>query len=266
MKPKNIKYEKIVICMSTKCTFTNSKGTNLVGILSNQKDTTDIPIMILCHGFAGNKEGTSLILEKLFNEKDIATFRFDFFGHGESGGKFEDITVTEGMDDILCAIAFLKKQGYKKIGLFGSSYGGFTALLAASRTNDLFVLELKCPVSDYFGKLMAKLTHVEAEEWKQKGWTLYTSHEGKKFKLNYSFFADPNNDKGYDAAKKIKIPTLIIHGDADTVVPLGQSKKLASYIKDSKLLILSGCGHHFEGEDFEKSNKEFVKFVVEHLS
>ncbi|MEK6867658.1 MAG: hypothetical protein AABX98_02430 [Nanoarchaeota archaeon] len=70
--------------MQTKLTFTNSNGTKLVGILSNPKNTTTVPIMILCHGFTGNKEGTSLILEKLFNEKNIATFRFDFFGHGDS--------------------------------------------------------------------------------------------------------------------------------------------------------------------------------------
>ncbi len=252
--------------MQSKLTFTNSNGTTLVAILSNPKNTTAVPIMILCHGFTGNKEGTSLILEKLFNEKNIATFRFDFFGHGESAGNFEDITVTEGMDDILCAIVFLKKQGYKKIGLFGSSYGGFTALLAAARTNDLFVLELKCPVSDYFGKLMAKLTKTEAEKWKKKGWTDYISSDGRKHKLNYSFFSDANNDKGYEAAQKIKIPTVIIHGDADTVVPLEQSKKLASYIKDSKLIILPGCGHHFEGEDFTLSNDKFVNFVLVQLN
>ena len=247
--------------MQTKLTFTNSNGTKLVGILSNPKNTTTVPIMILCHGFTGNKEGTSLILEKLFNEKNIATFRFDFFGHGESAGKFEDITVTEGMSDILHAITFLKKEGYKKIGLFGSSYGGFTAILAASQTNDLFILELKCPVSDYFRKLMAKLTKTEAEEWKKKGWTYYVSSDGRKHKLNYSFFADSNNDKGYEAAQKIKIPTLIIHGNADTVVPLEQSKKLAANIKNSKIIILHGCGHHFEGEDFATSNRVFVDFV-----
>lgn len=254
--------------MQTKLTFTNSKGTKLVGILSNPKSAVIIPIIILCHGFSSSKESsTYLVLEKLFNEKNIATFRFDFFGHGESSGKLEDITVTEGMDDILCAITFLKGQGYKKIGLLGSSFGGFTALLAAARTSDLFVLLLKCPVSDYFGKLMAKITKTEAEEWKKKGWTHYASSDGRKHnKLNYSFFADPNNNKGYDAAEKIRIPALIIHGDADTTVPLRQSKKLASCIKDSKLIILPDCGHHFEGEDFTKSNQEFVNFLIKQLN
>lgn len=253
--------------MQQKRTFTNSKGTTLVGILSNPKKTTDIPIIILCHGFSSSKESATYpALEKFFNEKNIATFRFDFYGHGESGGKFEDITVSEGMDDILSAIQFLKQQGYKKIGLFGSSYGGFTAILAAAHAPELFVLLLKCPVSDYFGKLMAKLCHTEIREWKEKGWTSYVSSDGRKQnKLNYTFFADPNNDKGYDAAKKIMIPTLIMHGDVDTTVPLEQSKRLASLIKEAKLIIFPDCGHHFESKDFDRSNKECVEFVLEHL-
>ncbi len=183
------------------------------------------------------------------------------FGHGESGGNFEEITVTEGKNNILYAIKFLKKKGYKKIGLFGNSYGGMAALLAAGKTKSLFVLLLKCPVSDYFGKLMAKITKTEVSNWKKKGWTMYHSSNGKTFKLNYSFFADPNNNKGYDAAKNVTCPTLIIHGNVDNVVPLQQSKKLKNRIKNSKLIILPRCGHHFEADDFEKSNSEFVEFV-----
>jgi pimeloyl-ACP methyl ester carboxylesterase len=252
--------------MQTKLSFTNSQGVELVGILSDPNKTKDV-VMILCHGFSSSKGSTTHItLEKLFNEKNIATFRFDFFGHGESKGNFEDITVSEGMDDVLNAIKLLKKQGYKKIGVFGSSYGGMAAFLAAARTKDLFVLCLKCPVSDYFGKLMAQLCYEEVEQWKQNGWTTYTSSStGKKHKLNYSFFKDPLNDKGYDAAKKITVPTLIIHGDADVTVPLEQSRKLASFIKNAKLIIFPGCGHNFEGKDFDKSNKEFVQFVVDNV-
>ena len=251
--------------MQQKCTFTNSKGIELSGILSDPNNTKG-PVMILCHGFSSSKESTThLTFEKLFNEKNIATFRFDFLGHGESKGNFEDITVSEGMDDVLNAIKFLKKKGYKKIGVFGNSYGGMAALLAAARTKDLFVLCLKCPVSDYFGKLMAKLCHEDIQKWKQKGWTTYINSKGVKSKLNYTFFEDSLNDKGYNAAKKITIPTLIIHGDADITIPLEQSKKLASCIKSAKLITYPGCGHHFEAKDFDNSNKEFVKFVLSHI-
>ena len=72
--------------MQTKLSFTNSQGVELVGILFDPNKTKDV-VMILCHGFSSSKGSTTHItLEKLFNEKNIATFRFDFFGHGESKG------------------------------------------------------------------------------------------------------------------------------------------------------------------------------------
>jgi enterochelin esterase-like enzyme len=43
----------------------------------------------------------------------------------------------------------LKKLGYTKIGLMGSSFGGISSIMAASKTNDLFVLTLKSPVSNF---------------------------------------------------------------------------------------------------------------------
>jgi uncharacterized protein len=252
--------------MQEKVTFTNSKGNKLVGILSNPKESTDVPIMIMAHGFSSNKEGhTRETLEQRYNEIGVATFRFDFFGHGESDGDFGDITVTEGMDDILEAITFIKSLGYKKIGLWGCSYGGITSILAAGHSKDLFILVLKCPVSDYMGKLLAE-SKEEQEEWKKKGWKPYTNSEGKTDKLKYTFFTDQNNENAYNVAKNINIPTLIVHGDADKVVPLEQSKKLASIIPRSKLIIVPGAGHRFLHMDhFHQSIDEFIKFVQSHL-
>jgi len=43
--------------------------------------------------------------------------------------------------------------------------------------------------------------------------------------------------------KEIQIPTLIIHGDADVIVPLDESEYAASQISNSHLRILKGAGH-----------------------
>ena len=42
---------------------------------------------------------------------------------------------------------------------------------------------------------------------------------------------------------QIKIPTLIIHGDADVIVPLSDSEYAASQIPNHKLNIIKGAGH-----------------------
>src|SRR3989338_6002658 len=130
--------------------FKNSKGDTLAAILSNPSGDTTKPIVIIVHGFASHKNRRSFIkLAERFDTLAISSFRFDIWGFGESEGRFEDITISEAVDDILQAIKFLKSKGYTNIGLIGSSFGGISSIMAASKTNDLFALALKSPVSDY---------------------------------------------------------------------------------------------------------------------
>lgn len=248
--------------MQEKLTFPNSKGDKLVGILSNPTNSKEQPIIILCHGFNSGKDSRSYItFEDLFNEEEISTFRFDFWAHGESEGDFEHITITEAVDDILQAIKFLKEQEYSKIGLVGVSFGGISALNAASKTDELFALGLKCPVSNYKEMQLAKRSKEEIEEWKERGFR-YTEGKGGKHKLNYTFFEDFDNNNGYEAAEKINIPTIIVHGDADVIVPIKQSIKVAGIIKNCKLEIIKGADHHFsKQENFDKCAELIVEFI-----
>lgn len=250
--------------MQEKISFENSKGDRLVGVLSNPTNDKDKPIMIMCHGFSASKESsTYLKLEVALNEKGIATFRFDFYGHGESDGKFEDITITEAVDDALSAIEYIQSLGYSRIGLFGSSFGGMASIMAASKSKDIFVLALKSPVSNYMGKLLIDRGKEGLKDWKQKGYILYDSGKNK-LHLNYSFYEDSEKNNGYEAAKNINIPTIIVHGDVDDTVPVEQSIKTASIIKDCRLEIIKGVDHRYTNpEHFEKMLKLISDFIVE---
>jgi hypothetical protein len=251
--------------MQEKLFFENARGNKLCGILANPTSSKEKPVMILCHGFSTSKDSfTNIRLEKILNKKGISTFRFDFFAHGESEGSFEDITVSEAVDDILNAIKSLKELGYSKIGLVGSSFGGIAGVIAASKTDNLFILALKSPVSGDLDKLVAQETKQEIETWKEKGFIYYTSSEGRKLKLNYSFIEDAEKVNGYEAAQKIKIPTLIVHGAHDESIPIEQSKKLVDLIENSRLEIIEGADHRYsKAEDFEKMLDLISKFIIE---
>jgi len=250
--------------MEERIYFKNSKGLSLCGILSNPTSSKEKPVIILCHGFSTSKNGRTYVrLQKVLNKYQISTFRFDFFGHGESEGQFEDITISEAVDDILNAIEFLKSQGYVKIGLVGSSFGGIASLIAASKTNDLFILILKSPVSNYKEKEYATNSKEKLEEWKNKKCKYYVSGDGKKLRLNYTFFEDFKNNDGYEAARKIKIPVLITHGDKDKLVPIEQSKKTANLIKNCRLEIIKNADHRYSKPgDFEKMLDLISRFIV----
>ena len=61
------------------------------------------------------------------------------------------------------------------------------------------------------------------------------------------------------------MPTLIVHGDADDVVQIEQSKKSSLLIPNCKLEIINGSDHRFsKKEDFEKSVNLIVSFVSYH--
>lgn len=247
--------------------FKNSKGDRLCGILSGSDKDSTKPIVILVHGFASTKDrNTYLDLEKRFNKQGINVFRFDLYGHGESEGKFEDLTISEAADDVLNAISFVKSKGYRKVSLMGSSFGGMASFLAAAKSKDVLVLALKAPVSDYLGKITADVSHYPIKEWKEKGFIYYIDTKREKHKLNYSFFQDAEKVNGYKAAAAITIPTIIVHGDKDQNVPLLQSKELAKVIKNSKLEIIKGADHSFfQPEDFEEAHRLIVEFVAKHL-
>jgi dipeptidyl aminopeptidase/acylaminoacyl peptidase len=250
--------------MKEKLFFKNSRGNKLCAILSNPTSDKSKPVIILCHGFATSKDGfTFTRLEEILGRKGISTFRFDFFGHGESEGKLEEITASEAVDDILKALEFLQNKGYVKIGLVGSSFGGFASLIAASKTAGFYLLALKSPVSDYKGFISSQQNREEIEKWKEKGFMDYAAADGQKVKINYAFFEDAEKISGYDAARKIKVPALIVHGDSDKVVPVGQSKKLATLIRSSSLKIIKGADHRYsKPEDFEKMLQLVSDFII----
>ena len=252
--------------MKEKIYFKSSKGFRLCGILSNPHPGCYNPVIILCHGFSTSKDGrTYLNLERIFNDSGLVTFRFDFFGHGESGGQFEDITISEAVDDVLSAVGYVKQAGYRKIGLVGSSFGGIASIIAASRTKDLYVLALKSPVSNYMGMLISRDHNKNIEEWKESGFIDVFGAEGQSLRLNYSFFEDAQRIRGYEAAEKITIPTLIVHGDRDETVPIEQSLKTSQLIKNCRLEIIEGADHIYsQPEDFEKMISLISEFILEY--
>lgn len=248
--------------------FENSSGDALCGIFEDAGRATDAPSVILCHGFSSQKNNsTHTRLAPLLAAQGIASFRFDFFGHGESGGKFEHITLSEAIDDLEHALATVRGKGYAQVGLLGASFGGMVAFLFAARHPELFAVVLKCPVSDYLGKIVAQQNRYPLTDWKEQGYLYYTRSHGEKLRLNYSFFEDAKIHSGYAAAPKLTMLTLIIHGDADTTVPIEQSKKMASLIPNCKLEIIPGADHWFsQPEHFERMIGLITTFFVEQAS
>jgi len=117
-----------------KVSFT-SEGQKIAGIL-HLPDEKNPPCVIASHGLLSSKNSEKYIaLGEQISGEGMALLRFDFRGIGESEGRLEDDTVSRRVVDLNSAIAFVKSYPGmgNRVGLLGSSLGGYISLIGASR-------------------------------------------------------------------------------------------------------------------------------------
>jgi pimeloyl-ACP methyl ester carboxylesterase len=62
--------------------------------------------------------------------------------------------------------------------------------------------------------------------------------------------------------KKIDVPTLVIHGDSDRILPLSATgKRIAEFVKGSKLAVVEGGPHGLTWTHAEKVNRTLLEFL-----
>lgn len=108
-----------------KVVFT-SGGNQLAGVI-NLPSRLPCSVVILLHGGTNTKEDCPLFdrLVPFLNGLGIATFRFDFFGSGESDGLFKEKTVKILDQNIADAVQLVAEDSrFTNIGLFGRSLSG----------------------------------------------------------------------------------------------------------------------------------------------
>ncbi len=130
--------------------FKTSRGLKLSGaLLSPDEGMRDV--VVFAHGTGSSKSSTRNrgIAERLL-DAGIASFLFDFTGHGASDGIFEQSTQDQQFDDLISALDFVTSQAYVQtrfIGVNGSSTGGTVAVRAAAEDPRIQAMVLRVPRS-----------------------------------------------------------------------------------------------------------------------
>lgn len=101
--------------------------------------------IVFCHPFAEEKISSHRVMvnfARFLAEHGITVFRFDFMGHGDSDGNFEDATIETRLSDIGRAVKYFKdKTGLNNIGLLGVQFGAtLGALYAQNNSMDFLIL------------------------------------------------------------------------------------------------------------------------------
>ncbi len=247
-----------------KIVFKDGDGCNVVGILA-QPEGVSHSLAVLCHGFLSGKDSTTnRILTERLTALGIGTFRFDFFGHGESDGPFEQITVSRCVSQLERALDLCREWGVARPTLVGSSFGGLVALATCAKGQALSRLALRCPVVDYPTIWKERLGADGMTRWKTENRIPHYAEPGEWINLNFAFYEDLKNFDIIASAPSITVPTLILHGEEDEYVPYVQSTLLDRELGGEKDIVLfPGADHGFtRPQDFSRMIDEIVGWIA----
>jgi len=174
--------------------------------------------------------------------------RFDYRGHGESGGRFEDYAVSDWLAD---AEAVMQTVVAGSALVVGSSMGGWIALLLARaharRGTPLAGLVLIAPAADFTERLMwPQLPDTVRAQIMNHGIATVPSEYGGPYPVTRRLFEDGRNHLLYeDALIETECPVHILQGARDDAVPYTHAQELVERLaSDTVVFTLVKEGDH----------------------
>jgi acetyl esterase/lipase len=284
-----------------------TQGQVVNNIAYNSKHTLDIyyptqelftkpPVTVFIHGgawMAGRKESINLnrfngAINSLRNQ-GFVVISPEYTLASESKAPFPYC-----VEDAFDALAWLQNNGdslgfdLNNVGVFGESAGAHIAMMTAfSNPNvvnkQLQIPDLKYVVNVYGPNKLAGIYHMESMQKFEEIRSKLPDCLHKEFDLaTYLFGFNPKEDslKTYTFLEKFSPrnyltasapPTLLIHGDADIIVPIDQSLELKPQLDslgiENEIHILPNVNHAFGGaSDLQKDSVQvwIANFIVRH--
>jgi uncharacterized protein len=184
------------------------------------------PAVILSHGLISSKTSSKYVtLSDRLAAMGIASCRFDYHGCGESGGDIRETTLTIRLENLDCVVEnVMSRQDIDpdRIGILGSSFGGVTCLIKASRDP-----RIKC-VSPWATPYLLEKNDDDEIDDIVFGDELYADF------ARYDILSSGENVSH----------ALVVHGDADKVVPCHEGKRIYERLRQPKRLeVIEGADH-----------------------
>jgi uncharacterized protein len=227
--------------------FVNSSGHRLSGIVrySEPVEPTRYPVIIVLHGFAESKHhDLSADLANNLVHYGFLTLRFDFHGHGDSEGKFEDHTIHQQVDDVFSALDFVATLPYAdkdRIAVMGTDIGANIAMLAAAKDARIRCVVAQGARSHFEHHLKSWFQSHEFTELMTKG-----VHDHVGFKIRKEYVMSTRMHDIIEELKNMHAPVLFVHGTADLRVPLQETRQLFLAANEPKAMEeVEGADHWF---------------------
>lgn len=255
-------------------------GTGLAVVINGTGDP-----LLLIPGLGAGRSAFDHLVPDLASAHRVITFDPRGIGESEGGG---NTTLTAMALDV---VAVLEAAGVGASAVFGASMGGLVAQHLVvdhpDRVTDL-ILAATGPGGDDGvdaapadqAALLGKGAKTPEDAYRIACTVLYSPQfqrthpdfieaqirdrarhpvRPRVFSAQYGAMWQP--DHSFDGLAAVRVPTLVMHGTDDVVVPFENARILARQIPGARLRPFEGCGHLF----FHERPEETVRVIIEHL-
>lgn len=215
------------------------------------------PVIVFLHGHGSDMDGTKALAVAEWAEKqEFGCIRFDYFGHGRSGGRMLDGTISRWRDDVLLVLDRLVETDCY---LVGSSLGGWLMLLAAvARPRHIRGIVGIAAAPDFTETLIwQELTPEQREKMQSDGQiALPNPYSDEDVVFPYGLIVDGRDNLVLGKPLAIGCPVRLLHGMKDMEVPWQTAQAIADAIgrgatghDDVQVLLDAEAGHRYSEPD-----------------
>lgn len=245
-------------------------GLTLRGTLVKPEGVDKCPITIINHGLMANRgkdrDGMLKMLAEKLLDKGIASVCFDFDGHGESDGDFQDMSVLgEILDACKIMDYVLSLDWVTDTYIAGHSQGALVGGMIAGYYREfvkkLVMLAPAATIKD--DALAGNCFGTKYETDNLPPYIAMRNTEGESFKLGQTYMRVARTLPIYETTSMFRGKTLIIHGSDDEAVGVIGSKRYKECMDNVTLRIIEGETHGLDTISLEAVITEAADFLGE---
>lgn len=205
------------------------------------------PCLVFLGGLKSDMDGTKAVhLEAWAKTRGQAYLRFDYSGHGQSSGRFEDGSIGDWAEDAFFAISSLTSG---PLVVVGSSMGGWQALLLARRIPEKIRGMVTIAAAPDFTEdgYWASFSDAEKRQLDTAGYVELPSDYMDPYVITKRMIEDGRRNLVLRAPLALPFPVRCLQGTADTAVSTDTALQLLNHADcpDMRLLLVKDADHRF---------------------
>ncbi|EAQ44846.1 hypothetical protein MED193_22091 [Roseobacter sp. MED193] len=208
------------------------------------------PTVVFLGGLKSDMEGTKAVhLEAWAQAAGLAFLRFDYSGHGESSGSFEQGCIGDWHEDTLAAVSALTTG---PLLIVGSSMGGWQALLLAKAMPERIQGMVTIAAAPDFTEdgYWASFSEAQKAELEAQGYVELPSDYMEPYRISKTMIEDGRKRLVLRRPLDLPFPVRCLQGTADTAVSTETALRLMEHARcqDMRLNLVKDADHRFSDE------------------